>query len=203
MKDRKIIQKMPKLDRYCRVILIILILIGRKVRFNELWDFLLKRRFVLSKPTLSQHLKHLTAKKMVIRRVEDVQYVSYEVNYKRFGNLEGSARCISIQKFMIEENQLFDAVSLDDQIDKVFEAMLLRNLYQLKAQIEFESNPELTFEESMELTLQASPLFMHYENWLVTKCKRDEGYREKVVQKIDSLILDAENVVRHKGNKVA
>ena len=194
MTERKITRKLSKLDGYCKIILITLIIIGKKIRFNELRKFLSKSSVELSKPTLSQHLKHLTQKKMVIRRVEDVQNVSYEVNHKRFGNLEESARYIQIQRFMIEENQAFDSASLDKQIDKVLETMILRNLHQLKAQIEFESNPRLKWEKSMELTLLASPLFMHYENWLVAKCARDGEYREKIVQKIDALIKEVEDL---------
>lgn len=156
----------------------------------------------MSKPTLSQHLKHLTQSNMIMRRVEDVQKVSYEVNHKRFENFEETARTIRIQMFMIEENEAFNSASLDQQIDKAFETMILRNLHQLKAQIEFESYPKLTLKKSMELTLLASPLFMHYENWLVAKCVKDKEYREKVLQKIDALIKNVEDLGRPKSNEI-
>jgi hypothetical protein len=72
--------------------------------------------------------------------------------------------------------------------------MILRNLRQLKAQVEFESKPVNKWEKAMELAFLTSPLFMQYEKWLIQKCKEDRGYREEVFQKIDEFI-------RNRGSK--
>jgi len=189
--------KFPRLDDYCTKILASLIILGKKKRFNDLHDFLGENGIELTKPTLSQHLKHLTQAKLVIRKVEDVQQVSYEANHKRFRTLgenmkAASERRFKFQRFMADEEQAFKSASLDDQLEYVFETMILRNLRQLKTKIEFESNPVKKWEKSMELAFLTSPLFMQYEKWLILKCKEDKEYREKILQEIEVLIKKTE-----------
>jgi hypothetical protein len=92
-----------------------------------------------------------------------------------------------------KEKQAFDSASLDEQMDIVFDTLILRNLRQLKTRIEFESNPVGNWEKSVELSLLASPLFMHYETWLVEKCMRDGEYRRRISQKISELIKEIED----------
>jgi hypothetical protein len=91
------------------------------------------------------------------------------------------------------EKQAFDSASLDEQMDIVFDTLILRNLRQLKTRIEFESNPVGNWEKSVELSLLASPPFMHYETWLVEKCVRDGEYRRRISQKISELIKEIED----------
>jgi len=81
---RKTKPKFPELDYYCRSILLHLIVIGKKIRFNDLHKLLAEKGVALAKPTLSKHLKHLTQEKLVVRKVEDVQKVTYEINHKIF-----------------------------------------------------------------------------------------------------------------------
>jgi hypothetical protein len=147
-------------------------------------------------PTLSQHLQHLTRKKIVVRKVEDVQKVTYEVNHKEFEDLERdakSSRTIKIKRLMTQEGQAFESASFDKQMDVVFGTMLLRNLRQLKTKIELESYPTGNWKKALELLLLASPLFMHYELWLVKKCGEDAGYREKALQEINETIKEIED----------
>ncbi len=131
---------------------------------------------------------------MVTRKVEDVQKVSYEVNHKRFRSLEETIKStVKSRRLVAEEKQAFDSKSLEDQIDIVFEKMMLRNLRQLKTQIEFEVKPVKRWEKSMELTWLAKPIFKLHEGWLTTKCRDDREYGEKIFQKIGELIKKIEN----------
>jgi DNA-binding transcriptional ArsR family regulator len=196
MTERKTMRKYPKLDDYCREILVFLVVIGEKKRFNKLYEFLREKGMELTKPTLSLHLKHLTREKMVIREVKDAQIVYYEVNHKRFRDFEETVKSqhvIRMIEFLDQEKQAFDSASLQKQIDIVFDTMILRNLRHLKTQIEFESNSVRKWEKSLELQLLENPLFMVRETWLVAKCAKDEEYRGKVLQEINGLIRGIED----------
>lgn len=92
-----------------------------------------------------------------------------------------------------EEDQIFDSKSIDDQIDIVLEKMMLRNLRQLKTNIELESRPSKKWEKSLELAWLANPIFRHHEGLLITKCKDDREYGEKLLQKLDELIKEIKN----------
>jgi DNA-binding HxlR family transcriptional regulator len=74
----------PPLDEYCKKILAILLLLRRKIRFNELYRFLNQHGVKISKPTLSEHLKHLTKLKILVRQEEGIQKVTYRINSERF-----------------------------------------------------------------------------------------------------------------------
>ena len=189
MTKRKAKHEFPKLDDYCGKILLALIIIGKKIRFNYLYEFLAEGGIELAKPTLSKHLKHLAQEKLVVRKVEDVQNVTYEVNHKKFRDLEEDVKStVEFRRSMAEEEQAFDSKSQDHQIDIVFENMMLRNLRQLKTNIELEVEPSKKWEKSMKLAWLASPFFKRYEKWLIAKCKHDREYCEKILQKIDELI---------------
>jgi len=194
MTKRKTMRKFPKLDDYCKKILISLIIIGEKKRFNHLHDFLLDRGVELSKPTLSQHLKHLTQEKIVIRKVEDVQNVSYEVNHKKFGELERDVQStLKSRRLIAEADQIFNSSSLDDQMTTVLEKMILRNLRRLKTYVELELRPSKKWEKSLQLALLSNPIFRHHEGLLIAKCKEDREYGKKLLQKLDELIKEVKN----------
>jgi len=191
---RKTKLESPELDRYCGRILVYLIIIGKKIRFNDLHKFLGKKSVLLAKPTLSKHLKHLTQEKLVVRKVEDVQNVTYEVNHKIFRDLEENVKStVKSRKLIAEEEQIFNSKSIDDQIDIVLEKMMLRNLRQLKTNIELELRPSKKWEKSLELAWLANPIFRHHERLLITKCKDDREYGEKLLQKLDELIEEIKN----------
>lgn len=151
----------------------------------------------LSKPTLSQHLKHLAdEKKLIIRKVEEAQNVTYEINHKKFSNLEKKIKpklrdIDELRKAMDEEEGAFYSEPIDDQVKIVHEEMILRNLQQLKTRIELESNPG-DYEKSIELMI-ISRFYRIHERWLAEKCMREKEYREKVFQKIDELIKKVED----------
>jgi DNA-binding HxlR family transcriptional regulator len=194
MPHRKTKPKLPELDYYCRRILVYLIVIGKKIRFNDLHKFLAEKEFALAKPTLSKHLKHLTQEKLVLRKVEDVQKVTYEINHKIFRDLEKSVKSTAeYRKRLAEEEQIFDSISIDDQIDIVLEKMMLRNLRQLKTNIELELRPSKKWEKSLELAWLANPVFRYHEGLLIAKCKYDREYGEELLQKLGKLIKEIKN----------
>lgn len=195
MPKRKTKQKFPELDYYCRRILLHLIVNSKKIRFNDLHKSLAENGVGLAKPTLSKHLKHLTQEKLVVRKVEDVQNVTYEVNHKIFRDLEENVKlAVKSRKLIAEEDQIFDSKSIDDQINIVLEKMTIRNLRQLKTNIELELNPSKKWEKSLELAWLANPIFRHHEGLLITKCKKNREYGEKTLKKLDELIKEIKNL---------
>jgi len=157
-------------------------------------EFLTKSGGSLSKPTLSKHLKHLTEKEMVVRKIEDVHNVSYEVDHKRFREFREYVQATAkSQRRLTEEEEIFDSKSIDDQINIVLGKMLLRNLRQLKTNIELELNPATKGEKLAILQWLANPVFRYHEGLLIAKCKDDNEYGEKLLQKLDELIEEIKN----------
>jgi len=132
------------LDDYCSAILILL-WHGREMRFNAIYKELKLKGIKLSKPTLSDHLKHLINKEWIIRNAKDTQYVSYKLhNSIRLASKGKNWSDEAIDKldtFVIE-------FSLDDKVDLVLCKILISKLKELVMRIEIESkiqNHSLSF----------------------------------------------------------
>ena len=63
------------LDSYCQKIISVLLLMRQEYRFNQLYRFLNEHGVKISKPTLAEHLKHLTEIGILLRKVEGIQKV--------------------------------------------------------------------------------------------------------------------------------
>jgi len=180
--------ELPELDSYCTKILLYLAFKGEKIRFNELYEELKKHGLELSKPTLSRHLKHLCEEGLVIRKVEDVQVVSYQVNFEEIGKFKDFIQDIAKQYDEIiarlrKAKREFEAFPLDIQLGEIYRTMFWRYLGELKARIKVETDP-MNFEKRLELFCWSSPYFRVLERWLIEQCKKDEKFREKVLQAI-------------------
>jgi DNA-binding transcriptional ArsR family regulator len=178
----------PELDHYCREIFFRLIIFGKK-RFKELHEILLKTGVPMSKPTLSNHLTHLTEANLVIRKLEEVHNVSYDINHEQVDEFAKQVKLtVKSQERITEEEKWFNSMKADDQIDVVLEKMLLINLRQLKLNIEIELNPKSKAKNLLLLHWLAHPIHRHFESLLIFKCKNDEKYGELVLQKLDEII---------------
>jgi DNA-binding HxlR family transcriptional regulator len=192
----RLVSKLLWIFRYWKIIK--LSLLEEKIRFNKLYDLLNENAVELTKPTLSLHLKHLTKKKLGIRKVEDVQNASYEINHKKLNDsakgLKSTLdRFATFKRAVDEDEQAFNSASIDDQTNITLKTMILRNLQQLKTQIELKSNHVTSWEKSMELMLLTSSFFERYEKLILEKCESDKEYREKILEKISELIKEIEN----------
>jgi hypothetical protein len=178
--------KASNLDENCKRIFTTLVAKG-KLRFNELYEI---HRTEMAKPTLSLHLKHLVNGRFVVRKVEDVQNVSYQANLKKLSNTETFRKNREVlTKFLKGNIENFVSLSLDEQIGNVFCVMMVKALHELKARIEFKSDP-CDWQKELTFSLWADPnsSVPLLEKWLVTLCVRDEQYRKKVFEKIEQLI---------------
>lgn len=185
----------PTLDENCQKIILTLITIGEKIRFNKLHDLLGQQGVELPKSSLTIHLGHLADKDLVIRKLEGVQNVSYEVNHEKFSNQsmkrinDELRRIEELRSSTDEKKRAFYSEPIDKQVKIVLDDIILRTLQQLKMRIDLKSN-RAKYEKFLELMI-LSRFSMIYAGWLTEKCVEDKEYREKVFQKIDELIKKA------------
>ena len=179
-------EEVPELDEYCLKILLYLASKEEKIRHNKLYRELRKHGLELSKPTLSVHLKHLYKEGLVIRKVDKKTLaVSYQVNFRKINKFKDSLRDAAKQynEIVKKARKEFKAFPLDIQLGEIYRTMFWRSLGELKARIQSECDP-MNFEKRLEFLLWAGSSFRAFEYWLIEKCKKDEKFREKVLQAI-------------------
>jgi predicted transcriptional regulator len=168
------------LDDYCSAILILLWK-GDEMRFNEIYRELMRKGTTLSKPTLSEHLKHLRKKKWITRRVRGVQNVSYKLHPSINRSSDAEAKkwledmLSSLDTHMIEP-------SPEMKVDLAINNIIIFKLKELAFRIAIEpkiENFSLSFGKSRSRV---------YENNLVTDCNEDAHYRSIVLAKTKELI---------------
>ncbi len=175
------------LDGYCTKIISTLVVKEvqgkRKIRFNELHNTLETLGIEMSKPTLSQHLKHLTKEKLVIRNVEDVQNVTYKINEKKFGKAkEFIASVLEWETTLKEEKEKLFSLPVEEQITEIVRLSALVTLSRLKHRILYETGRKL--EDGFMLMGLDSPLFRRQEAWIADKAVNDAEYKKTVLQGI-------------------
>ena len=102
-------------DEYCKKIFITLIIISKKVRFNELYKNLPKYGARMSKPTLVEHLNHLVKKEIIQREEKNEQNVSFTINWKRFQQVATKEMSEVLSRREKNEKR-FKSKSLDEQV---------------------------------------------------------------------------------------
>jgi DNA-binding HxlR family transcriptional regulator len=156
-----------------------------KMRFNKLHDRLAELGLEMPKSTLSDHLKHLTEVEMVIRKVEDVQKVSYAINMKGIANLkEAIERTIENKKLFDRERKKFFSEPLEDQINDILFSSFYTTLLRLKHWILYKTYGK--FEDGILLRFVNSNFFKLKERQVVEKAVKDEEYRKAILQTIES-----------------
>jgi predicted transcriptional regulator len=167
------------LDDYCSAILMLLWK-KKEMRFNEIYRALKNKGVKLSKPTLSEHLKHLRKEKWIKRKVRGVQNVTYGIHD-------------SIHRSSDEESWKWIEDKLKDMGVEFFEkspeamagyalyTVLSRKMEELLLRIEIEpkiGNHSLSLGKSSSIT---------FENSLVDDCKKDIAYRNAVLEEMKAL----------------
>lgn len=181
-----------ELDKYCLDILGFFLVYNQKIRFNELYNRLTeKMNYKISRPTLAEHLKHLVKQKEIIRKKEGKQNVSYQFNGERYLHMK---KAIEIQnelsKVFSENEKRFNELSIDDQLTVCITNMILRNLRQLRIEINEGLNPDNRYESRLEVMFINNPVHRFYERKLFNDSVRDREYGEKVLKKLDEAIED-------------
>ena len=168
------------LDKYCSSILVILWK-TKEMRFNEIYRELRRKGTKLSKPTLSEHLKHLRKKKWITRKVKGVQNVSYMIHksIKRATDEEADKW---LEDMLNAIGVHWEEVSPEETVDYALTNILISKLEELAWRITIEpriGNQALSFGNSK------SRLF---EDELLLECYKDDRYKRVILAKTKELL---------------
>jgi DNA-binding HxlR family transcriptional regulator len=169
----------------------VLIIIDEKTRFNKLHRELTQHGAKMTTPTLIQHLKHLTENKIIQRNEEDKQNVSYEINWKRFKQLQKEInQQVEINQTAlnrIKNEKEFKSRSLEDQIIFVTAMTTIGELFYLKLQVLDILEPENKLQNYFSYT-NIRRLYNIYATWLYESCKESKENSQKTINIIDKKI---------------
>ena len=207
-RDKKIdeiLEKHRKLDDICREIFFTLHAYKR-LRFNELHRRLKIFGTDISKPGLIDHLKHLRELKLVSRKHEDFQNVSYgltEEIISILGLSEEETR-ERVERFLDDREmpkefrsipfdekgyyKRLSAKELDKEVIKDLDGIITQNLFELRSFINYDLKLEKTQSDAEFWGLVGNPLYRMLEKSIVENCRESELYRKTLFEKIDILI---------------
>jgi len=176
------------LDEYCKKILAVLLLMREDYRFNELFRFLNRNGVKVSKPTLSEHLKHLCHQDILIRQEEGIQKVIYRVNFNRFRKLDEASNISQeiVTRFYQQEKH-FKSLPLDRKIDYYNSLTVLQSLLLFKLDLLEIAKPDKQFEYSLASysTLQH---FGTIKNWLLDDFRKNPELIDQATKELEDLL---------------
>jgi len=146
------------------------------MRFNEIYRALKEEGIQLSKPTLSDHLKHLIKQKFITRKAKGVQNVTYFIH-------KGIERKTEDE---LEEFLKSTGFDLIEPSPKVKAELALKNILEMKLRelvLRIEIEPKINMGLSFTNTQVRS-----YENHVIRKCRKDEKYRNSILGETKALL---------------
>lgn len=208
VRDQKIdeiIRKHKELDDIC-VEIFFTLQAYKRLRFNQLHRFLKMFGTDISKPSLIDHLNHLRKQKLISRKREGFQKVSYGLTDEIDSLLNLPAEDIKewFENFVEGKNlpkklrllKAFDAKGyysrlsekeLDEVIDKDLNMVLTQNLFELKTFINYGLKLDKLESDAVFWIFVGNPFYRMLEKSIVENCRSKE-YRKKFFEKIDVLI---------------
>jgi DNA-binding Lrp family transcriptional regulator len=207
-RDKKIdeiLEKHRKLDDVCIQIFFTL-QAYKRLRFNELHRRLKIFGTGISKPALIDHLKHLQKQKLISRKHEDFQNVSYGLTDEIVSLLTVSGEDMRerIERFLddkdlpkklrrlpIDAKEFYGRLSekqLDGIVNKDLDGVITQNLFELKSFINYDLKLEKTQSAAEFWDLVENPLYRMLEKSIVDRCRNSEEYRKMLFERIDILI---------------
>ena len=209
VRDQKIdelIKKHKELDDIC-VEIFFTLMAYKRLRFNQLHKYLKKFGTDISKPSLIDHLNHLKKQKLISRKREGFQNVSYgltdEINSllnvseedikKWVENFIEGKNLPKKRRFLLpfDEKEYYGRLSekqLDEAIDKDLNTVLAQNLFELKTFINYDLKLDKPERDAVFWNFVGNPLYRMLEKSIVEDCRNSEKYRKKLFEKIDALI---------------
>jgi DNA-binding HxlR family transcriptional regulator len=178
----------PLLDEQCKKILSVFLVSQKTLRFNEMHRIFNDIGLKMTKPTLVDHLNHLREKKLIIRKEEGKQCVSYAANWTKLKTHKQSLKTREFVQHHFQNKELFNSFSIKEQVTWVTNLLTLRTLYKLKLEIEDAINPRKSFEHSIQFLL-TDRFFEIFKIWLLENChssKTEKG--PKALSMIDHCI---------------
>jgi DNA-binding HxlR family transcriptional regulator len=208
VRDQKIdeiIKKHKELDDICSEIFFTL-QAYKRLRFNELHRYLKMFGTDISKPSLIDHLNHLKKQKLISRKLEAFQNVSYgltdeinsllnlpEEDIRKWAEkfIEGKNLPKKFRLLPFEVKEYYGKLSekqLDEAIDKHLNTVLTHNLFELKTFIDYDLKLDKPVSDAIFWNFVGNPLYRMLEKSIVEDCRNSEEYRKKLFEKIDVLM---------------
>jgi len=201
----ELIKKHKELDDLC-VEIFFTLMAYKRLRFNQLHRYLKKFGTDISKPSLIDHLKHLKKQKLISRKREGFQNVSYgltdeinsllnipEEDVRKWveNSIEGRNLPKKLRLLPFDPKEYYDRLSekqLDEAIDKDLNTVLTQNLFELKTFINYDLKLDKPERDAVFWNFVGNPLYRMLEKGIVENCRNSEKYRKKLFEKIDALI---------------
>jgi arginine repressor len=133
-------------DEYCQKIFAYLVANNKEIRLNQLYKALEVLQVKITKPTLIQHLRHLHAKRYILRREKGKQNVTYQVNWKKFEPLNEALKFKEVIAHTLENEKIFKSKSLEQQIVYVTTILTWEQILHLQFNILNILEPKATFD---------------------------------------------------------
>lgn len=205
-RDRKIDElnmKARKLDDICHEIFLTL-LAKKRLRFNELHRQLKKFGTDVSKPTLIDHLKHLSKQKLIKRRREG-QNVSYGLTEEISELMDVSKEDLTCWINALEKGVRFKELrpikwseyyrkltekQLDQEIDRDLRETLSLTLFELRTFINYDLKIDKHESNAAFWNFVGNPLYRIHEKGIVEKCRDSDEYRKRLFEKMEVLIKE-------------
>jgi len=159
----------PLLDEHCKNIFVVFLVSEKTLRFNELYKTLNDIGLKMSKPTLIEHLHHLLKHRLLIRKKEGKQNVSYAANWTKLETFQQSMKTKQLIKNLLGNEKQFKAYPIDEQVTYATNVLTLVNLYRLKLEVQDVIDPSKNFEHSIQ-TLFINKFFELFKKWLLESC---------------------------------
>jgi DNA-binding transcriptional ArsR family regulator len=180
--------KLEELDSICDDIFAFFIVFDENIGFNDLLKSLKKMGVKISRPTLSDHLKHLTKKKVLTRKKQGKQRVFYKLNWKMFENLRDGFKDGKTMSSFLNKEEIFHSLSLDEQVNYLSNVLTLGNLIKLRTRALGIIEPDNVFEYNLEYRI-FERYFRYFEDWLLKSGKENKDeFRKRGLPLIDSKI---------------
>jgi predicted transcriptional regulator len=166
------------LDDYCSEILKIFWR-TESMRFNEVYRALIDRGMKISKPTLTEHLKHLTKKKWLSRRVTGFQSVTYTLHGDILKNRHQSSTTKDIlEKFMkLYGSERSPELRADYAMNIIFARALEDFL--VRFSVELETGNKIKFKKSKA---------NDYEDTVLRDCAEDPEFKKVILETANRVI---------------
>lgn len=202
----EILEKHKKLDDVCIEIFFTL-QAYKRLRFNELHRYLKMFGTNITKQSLIEHLNHLRKQKLISRKKEGFQNVTYGLT-DEIGSLLNFPE-EDIEKWFqntiegknlpkkLRHLKLFDGIEyptklseeqLNEAIYKDLNTLLTQNLFELKTFVKYDLRLDKPESDAVFWNFVGNPLYRMLERSIVEDCRHSEAYRRKLFERIDDLI---------------
>jgi DNA-binding HxlR family transcriptional regulator len=204
-----------ELDDVCSEIWLTL-MAYKRLRFNKLHKRLKQFGTDISKPALLEHLKHLVERKLIERKEEGFQNVSYglteeicsllhvspEEIQQWFEDLEKANEKLPehLRLMKVDAKEFYSNMSeeqLGKEIERELDFTFALNLHDLKNFIQYDLRIDKKESDADFWKLVGNPFYRIHEKSISENCRASERYKKKLFEKMDILINELSRDKKH------